>query len=76
MPRYFLNIREHGTLILDPDGDDLANPDEARNLVLAIIRDILLRPETYGSAKSWRARRFEITDACGTVLITVPFPTV
>lgn len=74
MPRYFLNIRDCGSLIIDPDGDDLAGLAEARALALESIRDILARPETYGSRRIWSTRRFEITDETGAVLMTIPFP--
>jgi len=76
MPRYFLNIRDQDTLIVDPDGDELPNLEEARDLALEIIRDILGRPETYGSARRWSLRSFEITDEAGNVLATIPFPRV
>lgn len=76
MPRYFLNIRDRGTLIVDPDGDDLPSLDEARVLAADIIHDILARPETYGSRERWSTRCFEITDEAGIVLMTIPFPSV
>lgn len=76
MPRYFLNIRDHDTLIADPDGDDVADLGEARALALAIIRDILERPGTYGRADIWNHRSFEITDEIGNLVLTIAFSTV
>lgn len=76
MPRYFLNIRDHDALIVDPDGDDLPNLDDVRIMALEIIQDIMGRPETYGNSRLWSARCFEITDESGTILMSIPFPGV
>lgn len=76
MARYFLNIRDGDALIVDPEGDDMPDLDEARSLALEIIHDILARPEVYGAPELWQVRRFEITDETGTIRLTVPFSSV
>ena len=76
MPQYFLNIRDRGTLICDPEGDVLPGLPEARDLVERTVRDIRNRPETYGDPKIWEHRSFEVTDPSGRILLEIAFSTV
>ncbi|MCI9880962.1 MULTISPECIES: DUF6894 family protein [Methylobacterium] len=76
MPQYFLNIRDRGTLILDPEGDVLPGLREARDLVERTVRDIRRRPETYGCPDLWNSRSFEVTDQSGEILLEIAFSSV
>jgi hypothetical protein len=76
MPRYFLNIRDRDTLILDPEGDDLQDLQDARDLVEQTVRDIRKRPESYGDTDLWERRTFEVTDQSGQIRLTIAFSTV
>ena len=76
MPRYFLNIRDRDTLILDPEGDDLQDLQDARDLVEQTVRDIRQRPESYGDTDLWEQRTFEVTDQSGQIRLTIAFSTV
>jgi hypothetical protein len=76
MPRYFLNIRDRDTLILDPEGDDLQDLQDARDLVEQTVRDIRQRPESYGDTDLWERRTFEVTDQSGQIRLTIAFSTV
>lgn len=73
MPRYFLNVRDRGVLIEDPDGDEVADLAGIRTLAEATIEDILARPETYGEAQRWDRCTFVITDERGTTVLELLF---
>ena len=73
MPRYFLNIRDpYLGLITDPEGDAAADLDEVSLIVAETIRDILARPEAYGTNQVWSQRSFEVTDEAGCLVLIVP----
>ncbi|MBX9934152.1 MAG: hypothetical protein K2Y56_21965 [Methylobacterium sp.] len=73
MPRYFLNLRDRGTLIEDPEGDEAQDIAEILRIAQATIDDIFGRPETYGDMRRWNRFSFEITDEAGELVLTVPF---
>ncbi len=73
MPRYFLNVRDRGVLIEDPDGDEASDLAGIRRIAERAMQDILLRPETYGEAQRWDRCAFEITDEGGAVVLNLPF---
>ena len=53
MPRYFFNTRIGEELIVDPDGEELRDPDRAWEIARAMILE-LLRSE--GAARRCSAR--------------------
>ncbi len=73
MPRYFLNIRDRGVLMEDPDGDVAADLAAIRSIAASCIADIYARPHTYGEALLWDRRSLEITDEAGATVLVVPF---
>ena len=73
MPRYFLNVRDRGVLMEDPDGDDAADLAEIRRIAEGCVADIYARPHTYGEALLWDRRTLEITDETGATVLVVPF---
>ncbi len=71
MPRYFLHVREAGDLVEDPDGTEF--PDEAavRKEAVEAAREIMAEHIRKGlDVSGWC---FEITDANGRSIMTVPF---
>ena len=72
MPRYYLNIRDRGVLIEDPDGDEVEDIAGIRRIADACIADIYARPHVYGEPQAWDRRSFEITDADGHTVLVVP----
>src|SRR5215471_10922946 len=58
MPRYFFNTRIGDELIVDPDGEDLRNPDRAwevaRQMILEVLRSEGTQPALMGSFRSPR----------------------
>lgn len=73
MPRYFLNVRQRGTLIRDEEGDDLPDQGAAETLAHAILRDMRRLPHVYGPPRQWRSNAFVITDEAGAVVAEVPY---
>lgn len=70
MPRYFFNIRIGGTLIPDPEGEDLRDPDQAWEVARATIRQIL---EEEGGEPRLLSAALEVTDANGGIVLEFPF---
>jgi hypothetical protein len=74
MPRYYLHIRDGDRLVEDPDGSDLPDLDAARAEALESARNILAAKVKAGELID--DKRFEITDAVGTVLAVIPLKIV
>lgn len=75
MPRYFFNLRHKpgpDGLAEDIEGDDLADLTEARQHALRAASDLIARTQSH-SVRDWFVCSFEITEADGQLLLTVPF---
>jgi hypothetical protein len=70
MPRYFFNTRIGDELILDPEGEDLRDPDHAWEIARAMIRELL---KTEGSEGSLLNAALEVSDDAGEVVLEFPF---
>jgi len=70
MAHFFFHIRDGLDLIEDPDGIDLPDLDTAHAEALAEARDLLAARVKAGMIVD--GQRFEITDATGIVLASVP----
>lgn len=70
MPRYFFNIRIAGTLIPDPEGEELRDPDQAWEVARATIRQIL---QEEGGEPSLLSAALEVTDISGEIVLEFPF---
>lgn len=70
MPRYFFRTRIGDTLIDDPEGEILSDPDHAWRVARATIRSILAddgaRPDLLNAT-------LEVTDAAGEIVLEFPF---
>ena len=71
MPRYYFHIEHEGRTILDREGIELADLDEAREEAVAAARQLISDHVLRGRAVD--GRRFVITDEGGTVLTEVSF---
>jgi hypothetical protein len=71
MTRYFFNIRSEHTYISDAEGQDHEDLGAAREEAETAAREILSEAVKHGQLID--SRKFEITDASGTVCATVPF---
>jgi hypothetical protein len=70
MPRYFFNTRIGDELIVDPEGEDLRNPDRAWDVARAMIKE-LVRSE--GADGALLTAVIEVTDKDGEVVLEYPF---
>jgi hypothetical protein len=70
MPRYFFNTRIGDELILDPEGEELRDPDHAWEIARAMIRELL---KTEGAEGSLLSAALEVSDDSGEVVLEFPF---
>jgi hypothetical protein len=75
MPRFFFNIRHRpgpAGLAVDPEGEELADVNAARERALPQARAMIAR-ERHTFIRDWMACSFEIMDEAGEPVLTVPF---
>jgi len=75
MPRFFFNVRHRpgsAGLAVDPEGEELADVDAAREHALAQAR-IMIARERHTFIRDWMVCSFEIMDEAGRPVVTVPF---
>ena len=70
MPRYFFNTRIGNELILDPEGEELRDPDRAWEVARITIRQLL---ETEGGGASLLHAILEVSDEAGEIVLEFPF---
>jgi hypothetical protein len=75
MPRYYLNLR-YGQgldkLAVDPEGDELADDEAARQHALQEARGLIAGPRSF-AVRDWFVCSFEIEDENARHVLTVPF---
>jgi hypothetical protein len=75
MPRYFFNLRYgagDSKLAIDPEGDELADVEAARQHALREARGLIAGPRSF-SVRDWFVCSFEIEDETSQRVLTVPF---
>jgi len=75
VPRYFLHLRYRDGpdgFAVDEEGDEVPQPSLLRGHVEATARD-LMRKARLDAIGNWHACTFEVTDATGQLVLTVPF---
>ncbi|MEA2948888.1 MAG: hypothetical protein QOI40_4218 [Alphaproteobacteria bacterium] len=70
MPRYFFNTRIGDELVLDPEGEELRDPDHAWQVARAMVRELL---EEENDQSNLLTARLEVTDEAGEVVLEFPF---
>ena len=70
MPRYFFNTRIGDELILDPEGEELRNPDRAWEIARVMIRELL---KTEDAERGLLHAVLEVRDDEGEVVLEFPF---
>ena len=70
MPRYFFNTRIGEELIVDPDGEELRDPERAWEIARAMILE-LLRSE--GASQTLLSAVIEVIDNDGEIVLEFPF---
>ncbi|MBI5265422.1 MAG: hypothetical protein HY852_26820 [Bradyrhizobium sp.] len=73
MPRYFFNTRIGDELIVDPDGEELRNPDRAWEVARSMIIEVL---RSEGAQRALLDAVIEVTDAEGEIVLEFPFTEV
>jgi hypothetical protein len=69
MPRYFFNTRIGKELLLDPEGEDLRDPDQAWNVARTTIRDLL----SAEGGQDLLGAIMEVSDEEGEIVLEFPF---
>lgn len=69
--RYYFNIREGGTLIEDPDGQEFATPEAMRTEAVEAARELMATRLLSGQPMD--GRTFEMVDEAGTLVGELPF---
>jgi hypothetical protein len=70
MPRYFFNTRIGDELIVDPDGEELRNPDRAWEIARAMVKELV---KSEGAEGPLLTAVIEVTDTDGEVVLEFPF---
>jgi hypothetical protein len=70
MPKYYFNTRIGKELILDPEGEELRDPDHAWEVARTTIRQLL---KTEGDQASVLSAILEVTDDDGEIVLEFPF---
>ena len=70
MPKYFFNTRIGDELIVDPDGEDLRNPDRAWEVARQMILEVL---KSEGTQPALMEAVIEVTDVEGEIVLEFPF---
>jgi hypothetical protein len=72
MTLYYLHIKDGAELLLDPEGSNLPNLEAARNEAIDGARQLISEAVLTGSPLRMQ-RAFQIDDADGYTLLSVPF---
>ena len=70
MPRYYFNTRIGEELILDPEGEELRDPDHAWEVARTTIRQLL---KTEANQAGVLNAILEVTDDEGEIVLEFPF---
>jgi hypothetical protein len=70
MPRYFFNTRIGNELLLDPEGEELRDPDHAWDVARTTIREILA---SEGKQTNLLAAIMEVSGDDGEIVLEFPF---
>ena len=70
MPRYFFNTRIGNELLLDPEGEELRDADQAWRVARTTVREILA---SEGEQAKLLAAIMEVTDDDGEIVLEFPF---
>lgn len=69
MTRYFFNTRIGDELVVDPEGEELKNPDRAWEVARAMIQELLKTEGAHGLLGA----SIEVTNEAGEILLEFPF---
>lgn len=70
MPRYFFNTRIGTELLLDPEGEELRDPDHAWEVARITIRELL---SNEAASPDLLKAILEVSDEAGEIVLELPF---
>jgi hypothetical protein len=70
MARFYLNIKDGGTIIADEEGTDLPDIEAAKNYAMKCARCMVI--DAVRAGKAWVPEAFLIADEAGRALAVVP----
>lgn len=70
MPRYFFNTRIGAELLLDPEGEELRDPDHAWEVARTTIRELL---SNEAASPDLLKAILEVSDEAGEIVLELPF---
>jgi hypothetical protein len=71
MAHYYLNIRHHGRLYLDEEGEDLPSEIEMKVRAHETAHDLIGTPSF--TIPDWLACTLEVTNEAGDTVLVLPF---
>lgn len=70
MPRYFFNTRIGAELLLDPEGEELRDPDHAWEVARTTVRELL---SNQAASPELLKAVLEVSDEGGEIVLELPF---
>jgi len=70
MPRYFFNTRIGAELLLDPEGEELRDPDHAWEVARTTVRELL---SAQAASPELLKAVLEVSDEGGEIVLELPF---
>jgi hypothetical protein len=70
MPRYFFNTRIGDELIVDPDGEELRDPDRAWEVARAMVLELI---KSEGASQTLLSAVIEVVDDDDEIVLEFPF---
>jgi hypothetical protein len=70
MPRYFFNTRIGAELLLDPEGEELRDPDHAWEVARTTVRELL---SAQAASPELLKAVLEVSDDGGEIVLELPF---
>jgi len=71
MPRYYFNVHIGEDALIDPEGQDLRNPDQAWNVAKAMAQNLM--NTKFEKPINWAASYIEVKDDVDEVVLELPF---
>jgi len=71
MPRYFFNVHIGEDALVDPEGQDLRDPDQAWDVAKAMAQNLM--NTKFEQPINWAASHIEVKDDMDEVILELPF---
>jgi len=71
MPRYFFNVHIGDDVIIDPEGQEFRDADEAWEATRATARNLM--QTAFSQPINWASCQIEVKDEAGEIILEFPF---